>query len=919
MLTLLLIPFVEAAQSGSVRGTIADETELGIPGATVVLSGPLIAGELQATTDDEGNFRFVSVPVGTHELKVFKTGFPTAERKVRVKLDEAAFVAISLTVGAEVMVIEETQPALDTSRSAVSTQLTKDALDNLPVGRSYQDVVNVLPGVSGRVDTSSGGPGDGNPSVRGEGQYGNNYLVDGISTRDPATKTFGTNVNFDAIEEIQVYTDGAPAEFGQATGMTVNVVTKDGGDEHFGSAGYFLNTAASSGTYDIVDLQKHEEVPTEKREFMTHSVSLLAGGPIAKEKLWYLASIDLGADNSVYEGQDPSAPYAAYDGGGFGKLTWFATPDAKLRYQFNGQLSEIENQLTSSTVLPEAQERYHSTDLGNQIEVVWRPGIFTEIDLKGIYNVSQLDVTPMSGDTETPQIFDAQAGQYTGNGSSFDYNTRSRAGFTLSATQLAEGKTGDHRVKGGIEAWQLSETRELDYNGPGDGLVATRDEGYPCTAPDYTDCYTRQEFQYVGPLTHRAIVFSGYLQDDWQPVEVLTVNAGMRVDYEALYTVQGTRILDQVMPAPRLGVAWDATGDHKTKVTLNAGQYYDVNGAAFAEWGDSKSSAGYDYYYGPYSQTEPYFSQGAYPLVFCTEESLATLGADAKAAEAACNGELRPYHLDKAVVAVQREVIPTLALGVRGILSQTIDIPEDINYDDYTWVITNPENKRRDYWAVEFTAEKQFDKRWQLLASYTLSESKGTLPGQFESASGTDFGGNGNEVGVWGDDIGNADTRADYFDAGAGDYVQGYAGLGSYSNEAGYYGYLPYHSLHSVKVNGSYTVTTGAWNHTVGAVYEFDSGHAWQKRGWVPNYQDYSALPEGRGSRFMPVVQYFDLHLAENFKWGKAQSAELAVDLFNVLDLSEAVTNYENDDENFGLVLYRQEPRSIRASLTVTY
>ena len=109
-----------AAQSGSVRGTIADETELGIPGATVVLSGPLIAGELQATTDDEGNFRFVSVPVGTHELKVFKTGFPTAERKVRVKLDEAAFVAISLTVGAEVMVIEETQPALDTSRSAVS-------------------------------------------------------------------------------------------------------------------------------------------------------------------------------------------------------------------------------------------------------------------------------------------------------------------------------------------------------------------------------------------------------------------------------------------------------------------------------------------------------------------------------------------------------------------------------------------------------------------------------------------------------------------------------------------------------------------------------------------------------------------------------------------------------------------------------
>jgi hypothetical protein len=66
-------------------------------------------------------------------------------------------------------------------------------------------------------------------------------------------------------------------------------------------------------------------------------------------------------------------------------------------------------------------------------------------------------------------------------------------------------------------------------------------------------------------------------------------------------------------------------------------------------------------------------------------------------------------------------------------------------------------------------------------------------------------------------------------------------------------------------------------------------------------------------------VHYFDLHVAENFKWGRAQSAELAIDIFNVFDLSEAVTNYENDDANFGLVLYRQAPRSIRASLTVSY
>ncbi len=919
LLLALVVPYVEAAQSGTVRGSVTDESELGIPRATVILRGPLIAGELVTESDDEGNFRFVNVPVGTHELEVKKTGFPSAVRKVRVKLDEAVFVPIALAVGGETVYIEEALPVLDTTRSAVSTQLGKEAMDQLPVGRSYQDVVNVLPGVSGRVDTSSGGPGDGNPSVRGEGQYGNNYLLDGISTRDPATKTFGTNVNFDAIQDVQVYTDGAPAEFGQATGMTVNVVTRDGGDEHFGSAAYFFGTDASGGTYKILDPELGEEVDTAKRDFSSHSVSLLAGGPIAKEKVWYLASLDLGTSTMTYEGQDADSPYLAHDGGMFAKITWFATPDVKLRYQFNGAVQNIDNSITSSLVLPDAQEQYASRDIGNQVQAVWRPAALTELDLKVIHSLSELDVVPMGGDSEAAQVQDAN-GRYTGNAAAFDYNDRTRAGFSFTLTQLANQALGDHRIKAGIEAWELAETRDLQWTGPGDGLIGTAQEGYPCTGPDYQNCYSRQEFNYVGPLTHRGVIIGMFLQDDWQPIDTLTINAGVRADHESLFTSEGLEIVDQWMPAPRLGIAWDATGDNKTRVTLNAGQYYDVSGNSFAEWGDTRTSAGYSYFYGPYSQTEPYFVQGGGSLLYCTEASLEQLEGDERdAADAACFGDLRPYHLDKLVLAVDRELFPTFAMGIRGIVSQTVDLPEDVNYDDATWVITNPPTKRRDYWALEVTATKEFDKHWQLLASYTISESKGTLPGQFEMPAGEGFGGNGNEVGVWGDDIGNPETRAGYFDAGYGEYVAGYYGLGSYSSDAGFYGYLPYHSLHSVKVSGSYTLDTGRFHHTVGAVYEFDSGHAWQKYGWVPNYQSYNSMPEGRGTRFMPAVHYFDLHFGERFAIDDKRSAEVSVDVFNLFDLAEAVTAYDSDDENFGKTLYRQEPRSIRASVKVEY
>lgn len=917
-----MAPFVQAAEGGSVRGTVTDETELAIPRVSIILSGEGIAGEIIVDSDDDGNFRFVNVPVGKHEMRVVKTGFSPVRRTVTVRLDESAFVPVVLKVGMEEVIIEETLPIIDTTRSAVSTELNRETLDKLPVGRSYQDVVNILPGVSGRVDTSSGGPGDGNPSVRGEGQYGNNYLVDGISTRDPATKTFGTNVNYDAIEDVQVYTDGAPAEFGQATGMLVNVVTKDGGDAHHGSAGYYFGMdAPGEPTYLILDTSKGEEVATPKRDFMNHSLSLTAGGPILKEKLWYFASADLGTDTEVYEGMDPNAPYLQNNAGGFAKLTWFVNPDFKLRYQFNGQVSQIDNSIIDSQYLPETQERYASDDLGNQFQAVWRPSLLSEVDLKLLSNVSHINVEPMSGDGSTAQVYDSVNGVVTGNASAFDYNTRSRTGFTMSVTQLVNKFGGHHRFKGGVEAWALAETRELDYTGPRDGLIGTSDENFPCTdEADYYDCAQRQEFLYVGPLPHSSTVLAAYLQDDWQPIPTLTFNLGARLDYEQLYTSEGTQILEQVMPAPRLGMAWDLTGDSKTLVSVNAGRYFDVNGSAFAEWGDSRSSAGYSYYDGYYSQTQPVFSQGAYPLVFCTPESLALQSEDIQsAADDFCNGTLRPYHMDKLVVGVERELFPLFALGLRGIVSQTTDLPEDINYDDYNWFITNPENKTRDYWAFEVTAEKKLDEHWLLLASYTLSESRGTAPGQFESSSGSDYGGNGNEVGVYGDDITDADTRAALFDAGYGAYVEGYDGLGSGTNQAGYYGYLPYHSLHTAKVNGSYSFDIGRFSTDLGLIYEFDSGHAWQKRTYVYNYQDYSGLGEGRGTRFMPPVHYLDVHLAESFAIDDLRSAEIAIDIFNVLDLSEAITYYENDNRNFGKVMYRQEPRSIRASVKVTY
>lgn len=909
MLSSLFVEVAEAAVTGAVRGHVEDDAGMAVPGAQVRLTGAQIAGEQAVMTDDDGNFRFPSVPVGTHTLQVAGPGLTPIKLTVTVRLDETAFVPVTLTSsGSEEIEVVAELPVIDATRSSFSTQLSKETLDNLPTGRTYQDAVNMLPGVSGRVDTSSGGPGDGNPSVRGEGQYGNNYFFDGISTRDPDTKTFGGNVPFDAIEEIQVYTDGAPAEFGQATGMMVNVVTKDGGDEHFGSVYYGVSLDASfSDTYLIVDLDKHKEVETTKRDFLSNSISLTVGGPIVKEKLWYFASLDLGASSTAYEGAEVingEATRTETQGfQGFAKMTYFITPDLSVQYQIGGGSDATPNSITSSQYLAAAQTKDTSSEMTHLATLRWHPDAFSELELKALYSNTSIDSVPMSGDEDAPQFFNLDTGQYSGNADSYDLNDRGRLGWTGSVTHLVTNSSGEHKVKLGVEQWVLTSSRELIYTGPDEGAQYNLDEAHPCDTPDYSNCAGYTTYNEVGALGHTGDVFSGYLQDDWKPTEPLTMNVGVRTDHEALYQNAGEKFVEAWMFSPRMGMAWDVTKDSKTVLSFNYGRYFDVQGNAFADWGDTRSAYSYRQY-------EFNDDTGAYDLVWVQDPS---------GNPATVDDDLRPFHMDKIALGFKRELFPMFAVGIRGILSKTSDIPEDIDIDGSSFEIANPQNKWRDYRALELTAEKKFSDHWQLLASYTLSESKGHMPGQFELASGGQYGSDGNQVGVYLDDVNNMESREELFDSGNGWLLAGLAGLGTETDDAGYYGYLPYHAFHSVKINGSYTFELGKADVTPGLIYEYSSGNAWQKRGYVDLYGDYYAFPEGRGSRFMPATHYVDFRIAGGYDLGHNRDMTLALDVFNLPDLDQAVTYYENDDESFGLTLYRQAPRSILASVEFTY
>lgn len=935
-----------ALETGGVVGYVVDEQGLPIPGAELRLSGVDLGGEKVIVANPDGEFTLDGLSPGTYQLAVYFKGALVAKAEVRVALNTTTKVPIEARLGtvSEEIEIVGFKPVVDTSSSAISTELSAKEIQEIPVGRSYQDVVQTMAGVSGRIDTSEGGGGDGNPSVRGEGQYGNNYTLDGVSTRDPATKTFGANINFDAIEAVQVYTDGAPAEFGQFTGMMVNVVTKDGGDEHHGSAAVFYGQHAFfEKKYEIYNLDDGKSVPTFKSRFWSPILNLTAGGPIIPEKLWYFSALDLAYDRSYPElieyPKDGSGAIESPSAALLAKVTFFPNRSWTLRYIFQGDYATTANIDASQFVKKEATTDRRDFSLNHRLTATFAPDDKNTLELRFGFLNSNLDTVPSSGDEETPARFARQVTLFD-NATSFDYNDRNRWGGGFTYTRFLEKLAGSHKVKTGAEYWQLVTAREIVNTGvqdiewikPNGQVDGVREVGafyqglgdeYPCLERDYSDCGQVQYTENAGRIANIVHTAQAYLQDDWRPFPQLTVNAGVRLDIEQGLSNDGKKppTVDPkkwkadpkpgeygptIMPAPRVGFALDPWNNGRTKIAGHFGQYYDIGGTGIWEWSNTRSASNYMRY-----TRDP-----------VTGNLVWTNTQDSTTDPSYYSPDLKPSHMDKFNLAVEREVADDLSLGIRGIFSRTVNIAEDVDVDYPSFFIMNVPIKERLYRGLELTVRKQFDEVWQVWGSYTLSESWGHSPGQFELAPGSEFGSDGNNVGVYLDDIGERDAREDYINSGNGWILDLFKGLGHYSvtepsfyDEAGYYGYLPYHSFHMIKLNGSYTMP---WGTSLGLVYEFDSGHAWEKRTLVPLY-GYDGMGQGRGSRFMPPVHYVDGRVSHEFKWGSSQSLEAMLDVFNIPGFMTAISYYTVDEPGFGSTLYRQSPRSIRLGLKYRY
>jgi hypothetical protein len=277
--------------TATITGTVTDPSGAAIAGATATAKSVERGISFAATTNDSGMFRIAQLPVGNYDLRVEKTGFQASlYPALTLVMNQVARMDVQLKVGQVSQTIEVTgaAPVLRTESTEVGFVVNMGANDDLPLAsRNYVQLTLLAPG-SVSTDPSSfnngnntGGYG-GRPLINGNREQANYFLLDGMDNNQVSDNLLGYTPAPDAIEEFNLITNNAPAEFGSFMGGIVSATIKSGTNGFHGDLWEFFRNDvlnANSWSNGFNDLSK------AKLRWNMFGATL--GGPVIKNKLFF--------------------------------------------------------------------------------------------------------------------------------------------------------------------------------------------------------------------------------------------------------------------------------------------------------------------------------------------------------------------------------------------------------------------------------------------------------------------------------------------------------------------------------------------------------------------------------------------------------------------------------------------------------
>ena len=276
------------AETGTISGTITDNSGAVVPGATVTVMSVNTGLSRSTTAGSAGEYAIPSLKPDTYSITVEHEGFQKYTRKVVVDVGSRVDLSAQLSVSGASTTVEVTAAgetaAVNTETQSLSQVVTAQDIANLPtLTRNPYDLV----ATSGNVtEDQQSGRGAG-VAINGQRSSNTDILLDGGENVDLFTSTVGQSVPLDSVQEFSVLTNNFTAEYGRAGGGVVNVTTKSGTNQFHGSLYEFNRVSAlSTNTYQ----NNANDIP--KQGFTRNQFGYALGGPIVKNKVFFFSSTE---------------------------------------------------------------------------------------------------------------------------------------------------------------------------------------------------------------------------------------------------------------------------------------------------------------------------------------------------------------------------------------------------------------------------------------------------------------------------------------------------------------------------------------------------------------------------------------------------------------------------------------------------
>ena len=573
--------------TSTLEGTVSDQQGLRVAGATLSISGAAIANVMVINSDANGVYRVSGLPPGEYSITVSAQGFSTKTfEHLSLLVNQPLTFNISLSVGVVSQHVNVTAevPLVDTTTSSTGGTITPDQINQMPLnGRNYLDLMQLIPGIA--INRQADPTTDAATPVLGERGGNAVFLIDGLPNSNEVNGGAAAQFNQDSIMEFQVLTAGYKAEFGHGSGGVINVVSKSGTNSlHGGASFYHRNYVLDSSDNSL-------NTPF----LLRYDPTVYLGGPIVKDKVFAFGSIERIREsrslNFVFPANIPPVLVAFESPFNQNSETFETRGRVKLDEQWgSNRLSEQMNitnthvtdylPLTQAINLPDTRNNDNSSSTMVGVSDLAMLGDKSSPFLLNAYFQYRREpfleepAHPQAGEAST--LFNLFSSLNTGGLFGDQGQVQFGPGHSpLTIKQFYDSwgvslghLKGRHDIKFGWDA-QRMRVNGIEANNFFNQLFATIADFQQFGAVDSGVYFLTVQDGAIPTDNNINIhnLYNGlYVQDDWKLRSNLTLNLGVRWDYDSAFP-------NKTNFSPRLGVAW-AVGS-KTVISASWGLFYD--------------------------------------------------------------------------------------------------------------------------------------------------------------------------------------------------------------------------------------------------------------------------------------------------------------------------------------------------------